>query len=295
MEIRNFITLRTIVETGSFSKASKVLNYAQSSVTAHIRAIEEFYGTPVFDRIGKKVLLNDFGQIVFRHALKLLDAYDEVYHLTHDDSVPSGILRIGVAESTMLYRLDSILKNYKENYPDVEIIMENKPCPVLREDLRNGELDLALLLEQRRRDPDLNIHELIQEDMGIVLPKDYTGDTIDSLQGLAVLYTERGCSYRQIFQALLTESGISAENIIETTSVEVIKRYVTCGLGVSFLPLITIEKEIKSGQIRCIPWKSHSPILLQIALHKDKWVTPAMAEFIRMVKHVASGWSCPMT
>ena len=290
MEIRNFKTLRAIVETGSFNRASKALNYAQSSVTTHIRAIEEFYGAPVFDRIGKRVILNEFGQAVFRQALKLLDAYDEICNLAKDESLPSGILRIGVPESTMLYRLHSVLREYKANYPNVEIIMENNPCPVSRDHLRNGELDLALLLEQKRRDPDLEIYELIQEDMGIVLPKDYAGETIDTLQGLSVLYTEKGCSYRKIFQTLLAESGISAENTIETTSVEVIKRYVTCGLGVSFLPMITIEKEVESGQVRYIPWESNSPVSLQIALHKDKWVTPAMAEFIRMVKKEAENW-----
>lgn len=291
MEIRNFRTLRAIVETGSFSGASKVLNYAQSSVTAHIRAIEEFYCTPVFDRIGKKVMLNDFGRLVFDHALKLLDNYDEVCNLVKANDKPSGTLRIGVPESTMLYRLYPVLRTYKENYPDVEIVMENSTCPLLREGLRNGGLDLALVLEQKRQDPDLCIQELIQEDMVIVLPKNYPGDSLKSLKGYSVLYTEEGCSYRGIFQTLLENADIHADNIIETTSVEVIKRYVLCGIGISFLPMITIKKEIDAGTIRCIPWKSDSPVILQLAYHKDKWKTPAMAEFIRMIKEDATDWT----
>jgi DNA-binding transcriptional LysR family regulator len=291
MEIRNFRTLQAIVETGSFSGASKALNYAQSSVTAHIRAIEDFYGMPVFDRIGKRVMLNDFGRIVFHHALKLLDTYDEVCNLAVDDHKPSGTIRIGVPESTMLYRLYPVLGTYKENYPDVEIIMKNSTCPLLRESLRNGELDLVLLLEQKRLNPDLCVHGLIQEDMVIVLPKNYPGDGLDSLDGYSVLYTEEGCSYRNIFQALLAEAGILADNIIETTSVEVIKRYVLCGIGISFLPLVTVAEEIESGTIRHIPWENNSPVILQLAYHKDKWVTPAMAEFIRMIQEEAAGWT----
>jgi len=291
MEIRNFKTLRAIVETGSFSRASKTLNYAQSSVTAHIKAVEDFYGVPVFDRIGKRVLLNDFGKIVFHHALKLLDTYDEICTLAGDNDHPSGTLRIGVPESTMLYRLYPVLGTYKENYPDVEIIMENRTCPLLREGLKNGELDLALVLEQKRQEPDLIIHDLIQEDMVIVLPNNYSGDSLDSLEGYSVLYTEEGCSYRGIFQALLAEAGILADNIIETTSVEVIKRYVLCGIGISFLPLITVKKEIESGAIRHIPWDGALPVILQLAYHKDKWVTPAMTEFIGMIKEEAAGWT----
>lgn len=290
MEIRNFKTFKTIVETGSFNKASKALNYAQSSVTAHIRAIEDFYGKPVFDRIGKRVILNEFGRMVFPYALKLLDSYDEVCNLTKDTEIPSGALRIGVPESTMLYRLHSVLAAYKKNYPDVEIIMENHACPLLREALRNGELDLALLLEQKRSDPDLIIHKLIQEEMGIVFPKDCKAAKLSALSGFTVLYTEKGCSYREIFQSLLTKEGMNAENIVETTSVEVIKRYVLCGLGISFLPKVTIEKEIKSGDIQYLPWQSDSPIILQLTHHKDKWVTPAMTEFIRMLKKESGLW-----
>ena len=291
MEIRNFKTFKAIVETGSFSRASRALNYAQSSVTAHIRAIEEFYGRPVFDRIGKKVMLNDFGRLVFDHALKLLDMYDEVCSLVDASDQPSGTLRIGVPESTMLYRLSPVLGAYKEKYPDVEIVMENSTCPLLRESLRNGGLDLALVLEQKRMDPDLCVHDLIREDMAIVLPKNYPGDSLNSLKGYSVLYTEEGCSYRGIFQTLLADADINADNIIETASVEVIKRYVLCGLGISFLPFITVERDIESGSIRHIPWETDSPVILQLAYHKDKWITPAMAEFTRMIKKAAAGWA----
>lgn len=291
MEIRNFKTLRAIVETGSFSRASETLNYAQSSVTAHIRAIEDFYGRPVFDRIGKRVVLNDFGRKVIHHALKLLDTYDAVCNLAEDTDRPSGTLRIGVPESTMLYRLHPVLRRYKETCPDVEIIMENRPCPQLRGALRSGELDLALLLEPRRLDPDLCIRELMQEDLAIVLPKAYPGDRLESLEGYAVLYTEEGCSYREIFQTVLAEAGIRTDNIVETASVEVIKRYVLCGIGISFLPLVCVEKEIAQGAIRHIPWESDSPVILQQACHKDKWVTPAMAEFIRMLRDGAASWA----
>lgn len=291
MEIRNFKTLQAIVETGSFSRASEALNYAQSSVTAHIRTIEVFYGMPVFDRIGKRIILNDFGRTVFRHALKLLDAYDEICNLAGDTDQPYGTLRIGVPESTMLYRLYPVLQAYKENYPGVEIIMENRTCPLLRGDLRSGKLDLALLLERKRSDPDLFIHDLVQEEMAVVLPKNYAGDSLNSLEGYAVLYTEEGCSYREIFQTLLAEAGILPDNIVETANIEVIKRYVLCGIGISFLPLVTVEKEIGLGTIRHIPWESDSPVILQLAYHKDKWITPAMAAFIRMLEDGAAAWT----
>ncbi|GBC61641.1 LysR family transcriptional regulator [Desulfonema ishimotonii] len=290
MEIRHFKTLRAIVEKGSFIKASEALNYAQSSVTSHIQAIEEYYGQPVFDRIGRRVVLNVFGKTVYSHAIRLLETYDTVCNLTADADRPSGKLRIGAPESTMIYRLYPVLWQYKEMYPDVEIIMQNFICPRMRGALRTGELDLAILLEPRRADADLCIDELIQEEMSIVLPGDYPNRQLTSTAGLAVLYTEKGCSYREIFQGLLAKQGIHAENIVETGSIEVIRRYVLCGIGLSFLPTITVREEIESGAIRHIPWQNDPPVMIQLARHKDKWITPAMRAFIRLTIEHAKEW-----
>ena len=56
MELRHLITLKTIVEKGGFKKPAEHLGYAQSSVTAHIKELEEEAGKPLFDRLGKKVV-----------------------------------------------------------------------------------------------------------------------------------------------------------------------------------------------------------------------------------------------
>jgi DNA-binding transcriptional LysR family regulator len=284
MDIRHFKTFKAIVDHGSFIKAAGELNYAQSSVTSHIQAMETFYGQPLFDRIGKRVIINAFGKAVYHQALTLLDAWDRVCDLRQDRTIPSGKIRIGVPESTMLYRFSPVLKQYKQLYPRVEIIMVNATCPGMRAALKAGELDIALLLEQGRMDRDLFIEPLMEEPMSIVLPKNYPGDELANSRDHAVLCTEKGCSYRKIFKDLLAQKQIEPENIIETSSVEVIKRYVLCGLGISFLPTIAVNQEIEQDLLRAIPWKTDDPVLLQIAHHRSKWISPAMDELIKLTK-----------
>ncbi|MCP4118526.1 MAG: LysR family transcriptional regulator [Desulfobacteraceae bacterium] len=284
MDIRHFKTFKTIVDVGSFIKAAGVLNYAQSSVTSHIQAMESFYGQPLFDRIGKRVVVNAFGKEVYQQARTLLDAWDRACDLKQDMTRPSGKIRVGVPESTMLYRFSPVLKRYKQLYPGVEIIMVNAACPEMRGALKAGELDIALLLEQERTDRDLLIEPLMAEPMGIVLPGDYPGNELTHPLDHAVLCTEKGCSYRKIFMDMLAQKRIEPENIIETSSVEVIKRYILCGLGISFLPTIVVSREIEQDLVRTIPWQTDDPVLLQIARHKGKWVSPAMAELIKLTK-----------
>ncbi|MBI9089989.1 MAG: LysR family transcriptional regulator [Desulfobacterium sp.] len=284
MDIRHFKTFKAIVDLGSFIKAAGELNYAQSSVTSHVQAMETFYGQPLFDRIGKRVVINTFGKAVYHQALTLLDAWDRVCDLRQDLAMPSGKIRIGIPESTMLYRFSPVLKRYKQLYPGVEIIMLNATCSEMRAALKAGSLDIALLLEQGRKDRDLFIEPLMEEPMSIVLPRNYPGEELALSQDYAVLCTEKGCSYRKIFKDLLAQKKIEPESIIETSSVEVIKRYVLCGLGISFLPTIAVNDEIEQDLLRAIPWETDNPVLLQIAHHRGKWISPAMDELIKLTK-----------
>ncbi|WP_415718374.1 LysR family transcriptional regulator [Maridesulfovibrio sp.] len=290
MEIRQLVSFKEIVEQGSFSKAAQVLNYAQSSVTSHVRAIEDFYERPVFDRLGKRVVLNSFGEQLYHMVLPLLAGYDDLCALKQDVGEPAGPLRIGVPESTMLYRLSPVLKEYKLLYPGVDIIMQNSICPVMRRLLREGKLDMAILLDRVVEEDELVCRSIFDEPMCVVLPREYPADELINSPAHAILYTEAGCCYREIFAQLLAKQGIETGNIIETASVEVIKQYLLCNLGVSFLPEVVVRKELESGKLRAIPWESIDPVRVQIVHHKDKWISPAMAEFIRLLEAASLAW-----
>ncbi|WP_419783998.1 LysR family transcriptional regulator [Maridesulfovibrio sp.] len=290
MEIRQLVSFKEIVEQGSFNKAAQVLNYAQSSVTSHVRAIEEFYGRPVFDRLGKRVVLNSFGERLYRRVLPLLAGYDDLCALKHEVGEPAGQLRIGVPESTMLYRLSPVLREYKALYPGVDIIMQNSICPLMRGLLREGSLDMAVLLDRVVEEDELLSRPVFEEPMCVVLPQQYPAERLINSPVHAVLYTEAGCSYRAIFEDMLAKQGIETGNIIETASVEVIKQYLLCNLGVSFLPEVVVRKELADGKLRAIPWESIDPVRVQIVHHKDKWISPAMAEFIRLLEEASLGW-----
>ncbi|XPV76315.1 MAG: LysR family transcriptional regulator [Desulfovibrio sp.] len=294
MDIRHFLTFKTIVEQGSFIKAAKALNYAQSSITSHIQVIEDYYGQPVFDRLGKKVQLNSFGMMIYERALPLLAHYHDICELKNETEEPSGTLRIGVPESTMLYRLAPILQRYKAEYPSVEIVMLNSLCPVVKQSLKDGDLDLGFLLEREIEDPDIITESLFIEPMSVVLPLTYPKEELDCKavkeSNLAILYTEQGCSYRDYFSALLKEHNIHTDNRIETASVEVIKQYILCSLGFSFLPTIVAGKELEEGKLKHIPWQSDKPIYIQMAYHKDKWLSPAMRVFMRLAQEEVEKW-----
>ncbi|WP_432664374.1 LysR family transcriptional regulator [Wukongibacter baidiensis] len=295
MEIRHFITFRTIVELGSFTRASEHLGYAQSSITSHIQALESNLGAQLFDRVGKNISLTDTGNQLLKYTNELLSTYEKIEHMKYDQNNPSGTIKIGAPETLLIYRLNSIFKQYKKEFPQVKIIIKDVSHAKLREALHKGELDLAFILDSKISDSDLIIEELIEEKMCLVLPPDYSLDDKDSIsENLAAFFTEKGCSYRYIFEEYLQSNAISTENVMETWSIETIKKCAMNGIAISLLPLITIIDDLKANNVSVSLLElEQKKMISQIAYHKNKWISPALKKFIELTLQHSKQWTAP--
>jgi DNA-binding transcriptional LysR family regulator len=292
LDIRHFITFKTVAKLNSFTKASKELGYAQSSVTAHIQALESHMDTLLFERIGKNIKLTAKGTQLLEYIYELLNAYEKIENLKYEEDEPQGTIRIGVPETLMLYRLDSIFKEYKKNYPKVNIILANTPSSSLVESLHKGDLDIAFVLDHKIEDKDILSYDLIKEQMCFIFPSDFKDISLDKMpKDLSIFFTENGCSYRYIFKNYLKQNGISSDNIMETWSIETIKKCVKNGIGMSFLPRITVYEEEKNKEIKTLPCNSnHKELISQIAYHKKKYLSPALKTFVDLTLKDSKSW-----
>lgn len=291
MDLKQLGTFKTAAETLNFTQTAKMLNFAQSSVTAQIKAIERELGTPLFERLGKRLVLTEAGREFKRYAEKMIILSDDAKKAVNGDKEPTGTLVIGAQESQCTYRLPPILKAFKDQYPHVKLIF--KPAhsdEKAREQLLEGLLDLAFIMDICRPGDTLQVEPLIQEKMVMVAspnhplhvkkevrPKDLEHETL--------LLTETGCSYRTLLEEAFRTADVYPLNKIEFVSVEAIKQCVIAGLGIALLPAMVVEKDIKAGRMKELMWKSSaSPIFTQIAWHKDKWMTPHLRAFIALTR-----------
>ena len=212
---------------------------------------------------------------------------------------PMGNLVIGAPESLTVYRLPPIIHEFKKLFPKVKITLKSSTCWELKDDLRNGKVDLAFLLEYEQEEADLYIEKLITEPMILVFPKQHKlqntpFDDFYFSSDEVILYTEHGCSYRTYFEEYMKHQGLVSENTFEFWSVEAIKQCVMCGLGISLLPLITVQKELKENKLSGLIM-DETRIITQVAYHKKRWNSLAMAEFINIVKKHAELWKRTQT
>lgn len=285
MELKHLVTFRTLAEERSFTLTAVRLNYAQSSVSAQIQALEHELGAPLVERLGRRLRLTAAGEQFLDYTHRLLSLADEATaSVAHTDQVV-GTITIGAVESLCTYRLAPVLKAYRVRFPQVNLVFRTGICADLRAAVGHGSLDLAVTLEAPVTAPGIHTESLRPEPMRVLAPPDHPLAshpvvTPEDFVGETLLLTEPGCSYRMMFEQALGIAGVQAPQV-EFFSVEAIKQCVQAGLGITLLPAMAVQDELAAGALVALPWSGPAfPVVTQLAWHQDKWLSPALAGFI---------------
>lgn len=287
MDIKQLQTFLTASETLSFTQTAQLLDYAQSTITAQIKSLEEELRVVLFERLGKRITLTEEGKRLQQYAQKMLDLDMEMKNAMLNEQ-EQAVLKIGAQESQCVYRLPSILQQFQKSHPQVKIIFKPVHTTEIAKDLlQSGNLDVAFITDIYRETAMLHRERLLQEQLIFVsAPTDNEGENVFSLQELSketMLLTESGCSYRNQLEIELQQEGLHPYQMIEFASIEAIKQCVMAGLGISFLPKMVVEKELENGSLKELdPFLSLVPIFTDIAWHKDKHIQPYLSDFIKI-------------
>ena len=298
MEIRHFVTFKKIIETGSFTQAAENLGYTQSTVTSHIQALEQQIGAPVFDRMGRKVILTDVGKKLLHYSQEILETYDKIENLAIEEKDVRGEIKIAAPESLTVYRLEPILREYRKKFPHVSISLSNATCGDNKRAILNGSADISFVMLPQLQDSDLNVHSMLDEHIVLVGSPDCSLNILDERYenqkiSECLIVNEKECSYRTVFEEYLREREIVPSQTMELWSIEAMKRCVMSGLGIAYLPLMTVNDEVKAGRLKIIPCVGDfKQIFSQVLYHKNKWVSPALSSFIDITLKHARDWSC---
>ena len=290
MELRQLVTFRTVAQTLSFSRTAANLNYAQSTVSTQIQALEEELGVTLFDRLGKRVVLTNAGQRLLNYAEKMLTLQDEALTVVSNANTLTGSLVISAPETLCTYRLPAVLRRFRERFPQVQLTFCPEYDSTLFEAIRDGVMDVAIVMAENIPSSHLVIEPLISEPMLIMAYPEHpllqlSEVTFADLQDELFILTESTCNYRRLFEEAFRTAGIPMLPPMEFHSVEAIKQCVMARLGLSFLPLVAVEKEIEQGRLVPLRWAGRNfTIITQMVWHKDKWLSPTLKTFLNVVR-----------
>jgi len=291
MEVRQLQIFRTLAEELNFTRTAEKVHTVQSNVTAQIKALEEELGTPLFDRLGRRVALTDAGRRFQPFAEQALAAMEQGQRVIKAGAEPSGPLRIGAPESVLTYRLPQVLRAFRRRFPHVELIFKPYSDASLVLKLESGKFDMAIQMSDAPTAPNVETIELRTErvfllsdpghrlaSLPVVRPADLAGESL--------LLTEQGCGYRSKLDRVLATQNIRPGNVTEFSSVEAIKQCVAAGMGLALLPAIVVAREVRQNQMKALHWGGPTlDIATQIIWHKDKWISPAMRAFAELCRN----------
>jgi DNA-binding transcriptional LysR family regulator len=290
MEVRQLQIFRALAEELNFTRTAEKVHTVQSNVTAQIKALEEELGSPLFDRLGRRVTLTDAGRNFLPFAEQALAAMEQGQRAVQTGAEPSGPLKVGIPESILTYRLPQVLRIFHRRFPHVELIFRPQWDDVLPVMLETGKLDMAVCMIEASPNAAIKSIRLRGERIFLLahpshsLAGQRTVKPAD-LAGQSLLLTEGGCGYRLKLDRVMAMQNIRPGHITEFSSVEAIKQCVAAGMGLGLLPAIVVARELRQHQLKALHWAGPSlDIATHILWHKDKWVSPAMAAFMELVR-----------
>jgi LysR family transcriptional regulator, low CO2-responsive transcriptional regulator len=270
MDLHQLRVFQAAVKSGGFTRAGEELHLSQSTVSQHIKLIEEELGCPLFMRVGKRVLVTEAGSVLLQYAERIFrDLKNAEMAIREMNSLRRGTVRLGVGPTTLAYRLPHVLRDYKRRFPDIDLIVLSGTTEFLIGALRSQHLDLAVVMRTGPQ-PGLTMAPLGREELVIVLNRGHplarqrTLDPAD-LGSLRFILYEKNTAMQVLIDRFFESLGVTPRIDMEVENNEAIKSLVRVGLGASILPLCAVSNEPADGQLRILRVKG-KPLMRELRL-----------------------------
>ena len=152
--LRTFIT---VVDERSFTRAARILGVTQPAVSAHIKRLQAILGSDLFDRSCAGLSLTPKGELILSYARRLLSINDLILHVA-EPSPSAQMIRIGVPQDFLGGSLPFPLAEYRKQWPDLRFSIEQGGLESHLNELRQGQLDIAVGLSPTEPAADARHH-----------------------------------------------------------------------------------------------------------------------------------------
>jgi DNA-binding transcriptional LysR family regulator len=242
----------------SFTKASQTLFISQSAISKQIKALEEYYKSGLFERLGNTVALTPAGELLYKKLLVAKQMQNDLHtelNALNENFSPQVRMVIGASTTISLYVLPPVLSAYLSKYPNVQLSLKN----------RNSENILKALLEH---EIDLGIVESINKVSNVTYTPFLTDDVIPvcssknplKTQQLEVkdLFTiplairETGSGTLAVLEMALEKRKIKLAELsikVRLGGTEALKNFVRVDNCLAFLPRQAVKKELETGEL----------------------------------------------
>jgi DNA-binding transcriptional LysR family regulator len=250
--------LKAIAVEGSFKRAADSLYVSQPAVSLQVQNLERQLDVPLFDRGGRRAQLTEAGHLLLNYGDRILTLCQETCRAIEDlQNLQGGTLIVGASQTTGTYLLPRMIGLFRQRYPDVAVQLHVHSTRRTSWSVANGQIDLAIIggeVPPELQDS-LDIIPYAEDELALIMPVFHplaSSEVIqkDDLYKLQFIALDSQSTIRKVIDQVLTRSGIETRRLkieMELNSIEAIKNAVQSGLGVAFVSISAIEKELQMG------------------------------------------------
>lgn len=267
-----------VAKSGSFRGAADELGISQPTLTAQIARAEEALGEKLLERSRSGAYLTPAGRLFEPQARRVLEAMEELGQVMGDTAInEKATYRLGVKGTLGPYLLPQILPALKDAHPKLRFYVREDSPLGLEEGIARGDYDLiitALPINSR----DLVQEPLLREKILLAAPADHPLSKVKTwrgqyLEGEQVLTTENGHQFSRQVETVCQRLGAQVRRDYEGSSLDALRLMVVMGMGLTFLPALYVESEIKAdsgirvgeladesiARLHVLAWRPSSP------------------------------------
>jgi LysR family transcriptional regulator, nitrogen assimilation regulatory protein len=301
MDLKHLTALVTVSDTGSVTKAARLLHVVQPAVSRYIRSLEDEVGVPLFERTRQGMTLTPAGEILADRARRaLLELERARAEIRPNREHVQGIVTIGLLESTVELLAAPLLEAVGRQHPGIDLRLLSAFSGHLQQWLDDGAVDMTLLYNLAST-PSIAVTPLLHESLWAVAPPDVT--LADDLTWTHVaeqplVLPVVGHGLRTLIDQALHTAGVEPTVACQTNSMLVQKKLVTTANVWTVLPAAGVAEDVATGRLNggplAGPEVSRTVVL---ALQQGNRVPPAVdvvaGEIVRVTRQLVENGAWP--
>ena len=282
VEIRHFAALQAVAAEGSFGRAAQRLGYTQSAISQQIATLERIVGERLVERPGgpRPVSLTEAGALLLRHADSIvarLQAAQADLHALQAGEL--GTLRVGTFQSVGARVLPEVMRRFTQQWPQIEVMLEERDDEEIVEVLERGEIDVGFVLLPVGDAP-LETHELLRDPYVLVVPAGEHGvwPSLAAIAEAPLVGFRSGHSMDPV-EAAFRAGGLEPRWAFRSNDNQTVQGLVAAGVGHAVVPRLTVDETdtrtaiVELGDLV-------APRVIALGRHRDRYASPAARAFI---------------
>lgn len=284
--MKSFVAL---AKSGSIREASEQCHLSPAAIHKHLKSLESEFGSQLYKKNNGRLVLTESGQILLPFLREILLGQESAYTAVAEwKDAERGLVRIGAGPSFSSDLLPTLLKQFQERFPKVNIFVETGDSGHLMGRLRSGHLDVAFDLGSAALESEsFEQIALWESQAGFVtasasMPRSCS---LKHLQKAPFILFQKGSPMGNIVQNYLDGLNFCPNVMMRSDSAEAIKSMVRAGLGMSVLFLWNVDADLYKSRFTIVQTEA-PPLMSRIALIRMKsgYMSNAVMEFTKLAR-----------